>query len=328
MNNSTRPRTGRLLPAPRDVGWRAVACSALLVFGVSGSTLSASQATFSSQTASHRALVEIFDLDAQGHETPLSLKGVDWTPASDAVLLSGASGELSWFPLLPLSSQSGAVTDSASIAVGAIGKNGARRAALGANPIHDFVRPRQSSGRADAQTEIWLEQVIAWLLDSDMPFAPVDAPSLNITMAHLAGPSGDTEDAVTRGWFISRGTNVSVSAPWSCDGPRLVSCLDKADLLVIGPGHRTSPADGYSAELAERNTQGASEALRHADAAKVPVLYLHEGAAGSQFAKAVLGRLSLSTHENHEGLSVARASGSDLHEVSVGGAPIIAAANP
>ena len=332
MHHYTRPRSGPIVCATHALLGRVVACAALFTLIVSGSTLYASQASPSAQTPALRAVIEVFDLGKDGRETPLSLKGIDWKPASDAMLLSSASPDKLWFPLLPLSDQRGAVSESASIAVGTLTDTGVRRAALGANPIHDFVPQHTSDGRADAHTEFWLEQVIAWLIDSDMPFAPQGAPALNIAMAHLAGPSTDTEDAVTREWFASRGEHVNVSAPWSCDGPQLVGCLDDADLLVIGPGHVTSPADGYSTHLSTLNAQAIEQAMTYANEANVPVLYLHDGAVQSRVARAVLAELALATKDNQLGLRVARAGGAELQTkfqtLGLDTSPNLAAAKP
>lgn len=303
---------------------RALACATLLTMVVTSSTLHSQQALAGAQKPAVRALVDIYDLNMEGRETPLSLVGLDWTPSSDSMVLGSASADISWFPLLPLSEDGELVQQASSIALGTVTGTGTRRAALGSNPVHDFVRPRQTDGHANAHTEIWLEQLVAWLLDSDMPFAPLDAPQIKVVLAHVSGPSGDREDDTTRQWFESRGHHVAVSAPYACDGPLLDRCLEDADLLVLGPGHASSPADGYSSNQAAHNTVAIERAIMRADQNAVPVLYLHKGAVNSPLATAALEQLSLVAEKKRPEWVVARAGGAQLHQL----APILAAARP
>ena len=292
---------------------------------VTGPALHAQQLSLDARKPEIRALIDIYHLDSSGNETPHSLDSIDWTPAQDSMLLSGrSSGVGDWFPLLPLSEDGELTATDSSIALGTETSKGVRRAALGANLIHDLVQPHLSGGTADARSEAWLEHLVAWLVKRDMPFAAVGARELNIVLAHVAAPAGDNEDAVTRNWFELKGDHITVSEAWSCDGALLLACLDEADLVVLGPGLNQSLSIGTSQESTQAEADAITAALTQMDSLGIPTLYVHDGAVNSTLATSALNALALNAQENVKGLNVIMASAAELYSQE----PAIAAAKP
>ncbi len=268
-----------------------------------------------------RALVDIYRLDAEGHETPLSLTAVNWRPSEDASLLysktlQDATATAKWFPLLALSRDGEPEHAQAALALGQVTPAGSRRAALGANLIHDLRRPHETGGRANARAEAWLENLITWLVERDMPFAPVDVPVLNVSIAQMAGLDGHADDDQVGEWLKLRGQHIKVSTAGACDGDQLVACLDTADLLIIGSGRGESQDSTRSTRI--------GMALQRADELGVPVLFMHEGTPHSTHASATLDALGLDARQGPHGLQVTHASGSRL----VSPAPVVSAAMP
>lgn len=305
---------------------RPLLCSMLLCsIGVTWTASHAQQTPLDARNPEIRALIDIYHLDPAGNETPQSLRGIDWLPASDSALLTSSTPDnQDWFPLLPLTEEGEPLTSRTSIAIGTETSQGTRRAALGANLIHDLARPYVSGGQADARSEAWLEHMIAWLVDRDMPFAAMGAPKLNVVLAHLAAPDGTDEDAITRDWFEERGDHIKVSSAWSCDGEKLVACAQEADLVVLGPGQHQPLYSGLSTETFQRETQGVITALAQMDSLGIPVLYVHDGATESQLAEAVLSTLSIDTKANTRSLKATHAGAAQLRHVT----PVLAAASP
>ena len=292
---------------------------------VTSSSLHAEQLSLDARKPEIRALIDIYHLDASGNETPHSLDSIDWTPAKDSSLLSQNDPDTeNWFPLLPLTDNGEPTTGEQSIALGTVTRSGVRRAALGANLVHDLVQPHLSGGVADARSEAWLEHLVAWLVERDMPFAAVGSRKLNVVLAHVAAPKGVNEDAVTRNWFELKGEHIEVSEAWACDGTLLEGCLDDADLVILGPGQSQSLSIGTSTESVQAEATAVTTALESMDSMGIPVLYVHDGAVDSTLAKSVLKALTLDAQRNIDGLNVTQANAAQLHSSE----PLVAAAKP
>lgn len=241
-----------------------------------------------------QAIQDVFRLDAEGEETPLSIRGIDWRPGGGAMHATGED----WFALLEPD------THGASIALASQSRNGTRRAVLGANPLNDLVRPHRSGGSADAATEAWFDNLLGWLLADDMPFA-IHAPALSVVVLDVIGPEGTFDDSVTRDWLAARAPQVRLSTSGDCTGERLAQCLASADLLLIGPGGTDAAAD-------------APVTMSHA--LSVPVLYLHHGSASPDDVR--LNALGVLAHAAPNGWHVVRAGAPTWQ------APTLAAARP
>lgn len=245
-----------------------------------------------------RALVDIYRLNSSGQETPQSLKSIRWRSSNDSVLLRASDAYSEhWFPLLAVTVADNAPLESTSLALGRVAPNGTRMAAVGANPIHDLLRPHKTGARANARAEAWLEHTIAWLVDRENPFAPVDAPSLNILLMGLNGLSAKSTDELTPQWFEARGQHVRVTPDKQCK-QRVSACINDSDLLVLGPGDASSEWIASAVGTAERNG--------------TPILYLHEGPVHAPHTAEALGALGLQAHSPRKVVNVARASGRRL----------------
>ncbi len=172
---------------------------------------------------------------------------------------------------------------------------GARYAAFGGNPL---------AVRGNATMDTVMKNTVAWLTGRG------NLGGLRVVTAHL--PSTATywfqHEVPTRAWLTAQLPAVSINGVAgaaavddSCDGSALATCLQGADLLVIGrqqgpnQGNSSTP-DTYPAGY---DTQTVMTALKAAQVRGVPVLYLHHDGGTNGLADQLLAHFGLSTSDNY-----------------------------
>lgn len=215
--------------------------------------------------------------------------GVDWNPSHDSVtftLLDQGRNRV----LLPGNWRYKGTDPAAGRVLAVAGTDpatGARYAAFGGNPL---------AVRGNAAMDTVMKNTLAWLTGRS------DLSGLQVVTAHL--PSTATywfqHEIPTRAWLTAQLPSVRINGVAgaaavddSCDGSALATCLQGADLLVIG--RQEAPNSGPSTY----NGGSVMNAVRAAQARGVPVLYLHHDGDAGDLANRMLDHLGLSSSDNY-----------------------------
>lgn len=223
--------------------------------------------------------------------------GVDWNPSHDSVtftLLDQGRNRV----LLPGNWRYKG-TDPATGRVLAVAgtdpTTGARYAAFGGNPL---------AVRGNAAMDTVMKNTLGWLTGRS------NLSGLKVVTAHL--PSTATywfqHEIPTRAWLTAQLPSVSINGVAGaaavddrCDGNALATCLQGADLLVIGrqqgpnQGNSSTP-DTYPAGY---DTRTVMTALKAAQARGVPVLYLHHYRDDNDLSSQLLAHFGLAINNNY-----------------------------
>lgn len=254
--------------------------------------LGAQAATYS---ASRTAL---YGLNADGSTNGNSVTNVDWNPTHDSstftildtsrnhVMLAGnwryADNTVGSGRVLGVVGQAPGLT--------------ARYAAFGGNPMGE---------RGNAAMDALMKNTVAWLSSRS------GASNFKVVTAHLPGSATYwfPYEARVRAWFATQFPAVTINGMTAaqassgsaqddtCDGDRLSACLQGADLLVIGrqQGPGGSP-DNYPGAY---DGAAVMQAVQRAQAAGIPVLYLHHYRDANDLATRLLDYFGLSISTNY-----------------------------
>jgi hypothetical protein len=258
----------------------------------SGTTLtevsSAVQSLLATQATDYAAVKQaLFGLNANGSANSSSLTALTWDPSHD----SSSFQILDRIQNLPIvqsnwSYTSNAAGTSTTLAVVGTAPGGtARYAAFGGNPL---------GVRGNAAMDQLMVNTIAWLTQR------TSFTNLKVVTAHLPGTETYwfPHETKTRSWLASTFPGVTINgistSPATqtdnrCDGANLATCLNGADLLIIGREQGPNAYDGATV----------MQAVKDAQARSIPVLYLHHYRDTNDLAARMLDYFGLAQVNNY-----------------------------
>lgn len=261
--------------------------------------LAATQAQLSTQATAYAATRQaLFGLNADGSTDTGTVGPLDWDPSHDSAYFTVLDQGRNQVMLTGNWRYSdGTAGSNTTLAVaGTAPTSQARYAAFGGNPL---------AVAGNAAMDAYLKNTVAWLTQRS------NFTGLKVVTAHLPGKATYwfPHEAKVRTWLATQFPGVTlnglpadqVTTDDSCDGDKLDTCLQGADLLVIGRqqgpnvGNSSTP-DTYPAGT---NSDTVMQAVSAAQARHIPVLYLHHDGDTNDLAGRLLGYFGLAANENY-----------------------------
>ncbi len=246
--------------------------------------LSSLQSAFSDQQARYTDIKKaLFDVNADGSLKAGSVTGLDWNPSRSSIYLNNLDALQS---VTVLAGNWNYISDTTSTAgrslalVGTMPAGSGRYAAFGGHP---FGVP------GNAAMDQFMTRVVSWLTGR------TNLTGLKVVVAQQSSGM----ESATRSWLVAKAPGVSINGiatnPASqsdnrCDNAQLASCLQGADLLVIGQDLGT----GYDGAIV-------IQAVAAAQARGVPVLYTHNGWSATDLTQRILASLRLADADTSSG---------------------------
>ncbi len=247
------------------------------------------QTLASIKTQSKQNYIDIFQLDANGQTTASSITDIDWDPSHDSVWFDSGSFEQS-FPLLV--SNAAAKTppsQNKNLAVAGI-LDGHRYGALGANPFHDLKRTTQPGGTGNTKLQAFLESLSGWLAQRN----DLKTGAFNVVIAHMPDSYWFKHDATTHQWFKDTFPNATINAQDACESAKLATCLQTANLLVIGRDNGSEDTHGVPFNL-----NATMQAVKNAQTQGIPILYVQYDGGMNDLGDALMDLFKLRTTDNY-----------------------------
>ena len=169
--------------------------------------------------------------------------------------------------------------------------NAGRYLAISANPMHDLERVGdRPGGDANSQLNALLKNAVGWLLQPNGKSAPQ-----NVAIAHIPETYQFNQDGTTAHWVQNNYPEANIFTEDSCDNQALESCLQSADLLILGR---------QSNRIADEETQGTTEPRAITASVKSfldnggAVIYLHFDGKSNALSEELLALFGLSLQDN------------------------------
>jgi len=211
---------------------------------------------------------------------------IDWDPSHDSSYFTSLDTARNQVLLSSNWKYKGSVAgNGVTLAVaGTAPTTNARYAAFGGNPL---------GVPGNAAMDLLMKNTVGWLSSS------ASSSTFKVVVAHMPG----TEtywfpyESKVRDWFYAKYPGVTVNGKLAgdaqqdnnCDGSALATCLQNANLLVIGREQGPAAYDGAAV----------MKAVTDAQARGIPVLYLHHYRDANDLASRMLDYLGLSVSNNY-----------------------------
>ena len=247
------------------------------------------QTLLSAQTSAYSSIKQkLFGLKANGTPGPNAITGIDWNPTHDSSFFDVLDAARNMV-VLPSNWSYGDNATGSGVTLAVVGTaptSGTRYAAFGGNPL---------GVPGNAAMDSFMANVVSWLTPRS-----ATPSTFKIVTAHLPGTETywfPHENAV-RNWFASHYSGVTINGllPTDpaqkdniCDGSALNTCLQNADLLVIGREQGPNAYDGAAV----------MSAVTAAQARGIPVLYLHHYRDVDDLASRLLNYFGLGQGNNY-----------------------------
>jgi immunomodulating metalloprotease len=240
----------------------------------------------------------LFGLNADGTANANSLGGIDWNPTHDSVhftVLDQAHnqaflpGNWRYSDSTPGASKTLAVT-------GTVPNSTARYAAFGGNPM---------AVQGNAKMDLLVKNTLAWLTGQS------SGSSLKVVTAHLPGSATFwfPHEAKVRSWLNAQYPGVTINGlpgaqattDDTCDGDKLDSCLQGANLLIIGRQQSRNTGNSSSSDVYPEgyNSDTVMQAVASAQARGVAVLYVHHYRDNNDLSSRFMSLFGLEVNNNY-----------------------------